>query len=74
MTDDDWEQQRQRAILAAFQSGRPVFADTTGELRYVDGSGESLAADVGVPKASVLDEAKGNWWARIKRRFERKCP
>jgi hypothetical protein len=45
MTDNEWEQQRQRAILAAFQTGRPVFADTDGELRYTDGDREQLAED-----------------------------
>lgn len=50
MTDDEWEAHRQRAILAAFETGRPVFADSDGELRYVDGTGERLA-DAGVPKA-----------------------
>ena len=53
MTDDAWEKQRQRAVLAAFQTGRPVFADTDGELRFVDGAKELVPADVGVPKAPV---------------------
>jgi hypothetical protein len=35
MTDDEWDLKRNRAILAAFQIGRPVFADSDGELRYV---------------------------------------
>ncbi len=51
--DDDWEQKRQRAILAAFQTGRPVFADTDGEMRYADGDGETLAADVGLARQPV---------------------
>lgn len=50
MTDDDWEQQRQRAIMAAFQTGRPVFADIDGEMRYVDGDREKLPDDVGIFK------------------------
>lgn len=48
MTDEEWDKQRHRAILAAFQTGRPVFADTEGVLRYADGSKEPLAADVGI--------------------------
>jgi len=51
--DDDWEQQRQRAILAAFQTGRPVFADTDGAMRFADGDGEPLAADVGIARQPV---------------------
>ena len=50
MTDEEWENQRTRAILAAFQTGRPVFADTDGELRYADGTGEQLPTDVGAAK------------------------
>ena len=69
MTDDDWEQQRQRAILAAFQTGRPVFADTTGEMRHVDGACEPLAGDVGTSKALAPDV--DTWWMKIKRRFGR---
>ena len=53
MTDDEWEQQRRRTILAAFQTGRPVFADTDGVLRYTDGSREEVPADVGVAKQQV---------------------
>jgi len=59
VNDDEWDKRRDRAILAAFQTGRPVFADTDGELRYVDGIGEQVPADVGVtkqpvPRATVL--------------------
>ena len=59
MTDDEWEKQRSRAILAAFQTGRPVFADTDGELRYADGTRDQVCADVGVatqpvPRATAL--------------------
>ena len=59
MTDDEWEKQRSRAVLAAFQTGRPVFADTDGELRYADGTGEQLPTDIGVeqqpvPRATAL--------------------
>ena len=48
MNDDDWEEQRNRAILAAFQTGRTVFADTDGELRFADGNQEAVPADVGL--------------------------
>ena len=53
MTDDEWEKQRRSVVLAVFQTGRPVFADTDGELRFVDGAKELVPADVGVPKAPV---------------------
>lgn len=53
MTDEEWEKQRKRAILAAFKTGRPVFADTDGELRYVDGKGEPLADAAGVVQTPI---------------------
>lgn len=53
MTDDEWEQQRSRAVLAAFQTGRPIFADSEGELRYADGDQAPVAEDVGVAKQPV---------------------
>ena len=72
MTDDEWEQQCSLAILAAFQTGRPVFADTDGELRYDDGTREQICADVGVamqpiPRATVLAirAQRGSRWAFI---------
>ena len=70
MTDDEWEQRRERSIRAAFQTGRPVFADSNGELRYADGDGEQLPDDVGVfqkplPEATM----RITWWARMKRWF-----
>lgn len=65
MTDDEWEQQRTRAILAAFQTGRAVCADSEGELRYADGDHARLADDVGRP--TPPPEAKSSWWKRAKR-------
>lgn len=53
MTDAEWEQHRSRAILAAFQTGRPVFADTDGVLHYTDGAKEPVSDDVGVPRQPV---------------------
>lgn len=53
MTDAEWEQHRSRAILAAFQSGRPVFADTDGVLHYTDGAKEPVSDDVGVTRQPV---------------------
>ena len=53
MTDDEWEKQRQRSILAAFQTGRPVFGDSEGVLRYVDGDHETVPPDIGVAKQPV---------------------
>lgn len=53
MTDDEWEQRRNRAILAAFQTGRPVIADSDDVMHYADGDHETLADDVGVPKTAL---------------------
>jgi hypothetical protein len=67
VTDEEWEKQRARAILAAFQTGRPVFADSEGELRYVDGSGERLQDEVGVPRSQMpIARTRVSWWARLK--------
>jgi hypothetical protein len=74
MTDEEWEQRRDRAIAAAFQTGRAVFADSEGQLRYADGDCELIAADVGVienppvksplplPRATV----RRSWWSRAR--------
>jgi hypothetical protein len=51
--DEEWEKQRSRAILAAFQTGRPVFADTDGDLHYTDGPKEQVPVDVGVARQPV---------------------
>ena len=72
MTDEEWERRRERAIAAAFQTGRPVFGDSNGQLRYADGNHEPIADDVGVietppvkkplPRASV----RKSWWSRVR--------
>lgn len=68
MTDDEWEEQRRRAVLAAFQTGRPVFANTDGELRYADEGREPLADEDGVPRGPVpAAKVRTSWWARIRR-------
>lgn len=54
MTDDEWSRQRDRAIMAAFQTGRPVFADNAGELRYVDGSSEQVPGEIGQAAGRVV--------------------
>jgi hypothetical protein len=68
VTDDDWEQQRNRAILTAFQTGRTVFADTDGELRFADGNQEAVPEDVGLPKppvpSAVLLMIRAERWSR----------
>jgi hypothetical protein len=72
VTDDEWEKQRQRVILAAFQTGRPVFADSDGEMRYADGGHEPLDAGIGIPKTPLPDATvKLSWWKRFTRRFGR---
>ena len=70
MIDDEWEARRQRAILAAFQTGRPVFADSDGEMHYADGAKEPLADEVGVPQTPLPGaQAKVTWRARLRRWF-----
>jgi len=65
VTDDEWEQRRDRAIMAAFQTGRPVFADTDGVLRYTDGDREPLADDAGFVKSPVATiAARAERWSR----------
>ncbi len=39
--DHAWKVQHDRAINAAIQTGRPVFADSDGELRFADGDRET---------------------------------
>ena len=53
MTNEEWERLRTRAIMGAFQTGRPVFADSEGELRYADGDREPVPVEVGVAKEPV---------------------
>ena len=53
MTDDEWEKLRARAITIAFETGRPVFADTDGVLRFTDGAREEVPADVAVTEPTV---------------------
>lgn len=65
MTDDEWGKQRDRAIAAAFQTGRPVFADSDGTMRYADGAREELPSDVGVP--TTVTARAPSWWSRLKR-------
>lgn len=48
MTDDEWEEHRNRAISTAFLTGRPTCADTNGVLRYADGDQEAISVDVDV--------------------------
>lgn len=65
MTDDDWDRHRDRAIMAALQTGRAVLADTDGELRYADGNREPLADDSSVVKSpAVASAARAERWSR----------
>ena len=64
-----WDRQRERAILAAIQTGRPVLADSEGVMHYADGGREPVTDDVGLskkdfPKAEIV---KHQWWARLRR-------
>ncbi len=66
MTDDEWQRQRERAILGAFQTGRPVFADSEGVVRYTDGAGEPVADDVGRAKLPIpAMTVQRHWWTRL---------
>jgi hypothetical protein len=64
MDEAAWHRQRERAILAAFQTGRPVFADSDGVLRYVDGACEPVTDDAG-PSETDLATIKRPWWRRV---------
>ena len=57
-----WDRQRERAILAAFQTGRPVLADSEGAMHYADVD----LSKKGPPKAEIV---KRSWWARLRRRW-----
>lgn len=61
MTDDAWEILRRRAILTAMETGRPVFADSDGVLRYADGAQEAVVA---APLA-VTTPRSLSWWRRL---------
>lgn len=68
MTDDEWDVLRQHAISAAFQTGRPVFADSDGELRYADGAQEAIGDESGVPRAPLPRATRRrSWWGRLTR-------
>lgn len=72
MNDDEWEKQRQRSIMAAFQTGRPVFGDSEGVLKFADND-EPVGDDVGwtgegVPPAKTV---KPSWWTQLKARLRR---
>jgi len=72
VNDDEWDKRRDRAILAAFQTGRPVFADTNGKMRYADGAGEPLADEVGVPQTPLPGATvKVSRWTRLWRWIRR---
>ena len=58
MPDDEWKARRDRAVLAAFETGRPVFGDTDGELRFDDGDREPVPDDVG-RDGKVIDDFAG---------------
>jgi hypothetical protein len=62
MTDEEWEQHRNKAIMAAFTSGRTVFADTDGEMKYYDDAGgEVVEKQQPLPKANI----KLSWWKQL---------
>jgi hypothetical protein len=74
MDDQEWQKHRARSILATFQTGRPVFADSDGVLRYLDGKREPVEDHIGhthtepapLPKATL----KATWWQRLRARFK----
>ena len=62
MNDAVWNEQRERAILPVFKTGRPVFGDSDGVLRYVDGDCEPVVGDAGLSKTG-LAPVKRPWWS-----------
>lgn len=70
MSYSDWEKYRSRAIMTAMQTGRPVFADSDGVMRFADGDKEPVGDDVGWTGAGVpAAKVKASWWTRLKRMF-----
>jgi hypothetical protein len=62
MTDEEWEQHRNRAMMEAFTTGRSVFADNTGKLKYYDGAGEDVDPPAQpLPKANI----RLSWWKQL---------
>lgn len=73
MNDEEWERQRQRSIMAAFQTGRPTFADSDGVLKFADGNEEPVSDDIGWSGAGVpVATVKTSWWTRLRKAFSRK--
>lgn len=69
VNDAEWNRLRNRAILEAFRTGRSVFADSDGELRYGDGKHEPVSegeedAAMGLPPVVL---PKPPWWIRVRR-------
>jgi hypothetical protein len=82
VSDAEWELKKNRAVLTAFQTGRPVFADSEGELRFVDGDGEpvSVPDEAGVPveklpraKVALRKAARASYWAAVTAGFAAAC-
>lgn len=62
MNDNEWEQHRNRAIMEAFNTGRTVFADSDGELKYFDEKGGNVdPPKEPLPKANI----KLSWWKQL---------
>lgn len=77
MTDDEWERARTRAIATAIQTGRPVFADSDGNLQFCDGDDTPVPADTiqDAVTAVVVEPIKpqgSGWWERVKNVFRGK--
>jgi hypothetical protein len=79
VSDAEWELKKNRAVLTAFQTGRPVFADSEGELRFVDGDGEPVPDDLGEPvvvpraQAALRKAARASHWAAVTAGFAAAC-
>ena len=69
MDNGAWDRQRERAILAEIQTGRPVLADSDGAMHYADGGREPVADDVGGREPVATEIVKRSWWARLRRRW-----
>lgn len=73
MSDPDWEARRSRAVMAAMQTGRPVFVGADGIMRFGDGAQEPVGDELGyigkwVPIAATV---RPSWWTRLKKMWQR---
>lgn len=67
MNDDEWNRLRNRAILEALRTGRSVFVDSDGQLRYGDSASDDVEdAAMDLPQVVL---PKPSWWLRVRQRW-----